>query len=208
MAVAGLLSIAAWVAASLGLIELSGPPWPLAVLGLGAACAAVCAWPRSDPSRWARGAAGEVVTAAILESLPRRRWVVLHDLAVPGSRANVDHLVIGPTGVWVIDTKAYRARVTARRRQVLVAGAPMRTEAVGWEAEVVSGLLGVPARPVIAMHARGLPRRGRRVGGVRVLPAAQLVRRLCRGQYFWPRVGRRGVRELGQLAEQSMKRSW
>jgi hypothetical protein len=205
--VTAIVSIAGWVAASLGLVKLSGPAWPLAVLGLGGAFAAVVAWPRSDPSRWARGAAGEVVTAAILESLPRRRWVVLHDLALPGSRANVDHLVIGPTGVWVIDTKAYRARITARRRQVLVAGAPMRTEAVCWEAQVVSRLLGVAARPVIAMHARGLPRKGRRMSGVRVVPAGQLVRRLRRGQYFWPRLSGRAVRELGRLAEQSMRRS-
>jgi Nuclease-related domain len=26
----------------------------------------------------------------------------MHDLAVPGSRANIDHLVIGPGGVFVI----------------------------------------------------------------------------------------------------------
>ena len=184
-----------------------GPAWPLAVLGLGGAFAAVMAWPRSDPSRWARGAAGEVVTAAILESLPRRRWVVLHDLALPGSRANVDHLVIGPTGVWVIDTKAYRARIDSPPAPGPRGRAPVRTEAVCWEAQVVSQLLGVPARPVIAMHARGLPRKGRRISGVRVVPAGQLVRRLRRGQYFWPSLGRRAVRELGRLAEQSMRRS-
>jgi hypothetical protein len=37
--------------------------------------------------------------------------VVFHDLAVPGSPANVDHLVIGPTGVFVIDSKRWRGRV-------------------------------------------------------------------------------------------------
>jgi hypothetical protein len=184
------------------------PPWPLLALAAAATGAAVFVWPRSDPSRWARGAAGEIVTAALLESLSRKRWVVLHDLALPGSRANVDHLVIGPTGVWVVDTKAYRGRVVARRRQVLVAGAPMRTAAVCWEAQVVSRLLGVNARPVVAVHARGLPRRGRRVSGVRVLPAGRLLRRLRRGQHLWPRLGRRGVRELGQLAEQSLTRAW
>jgi len=32
--------------------------------------------------------------------------VVFHDLAVPGNTsANIDHLVIGPTGVFVIDSK-------------------------------------------------------------------------------------------------------
>jgi hypothetical protein len=198
----------AWVAISLGLADLAGPAWPLLALGTGGACATAFLWPRSDPSRWARGAAGELVTAALLEELPRRRWVVLHDLALPASRANIDHLVIGPTGVWVVDTKAYRARVTAKRRQVLVAGAPIRTAAVRWEALVVSEVLGVGARPVIAVHARGLPRRGRRVDGVRVLPGAQLGRRLRRGQRLRPRLGQRRVRELGHLAERSLKRAW
>jgi hypothetical protein len=197
-----------WAMLGLGVARFQRPAWPLLALGICAALAGLLVWPRSDPSRWARGAAGEMVTAALLEKLPRRRWVVLHDLALPGSHANVDHLVIGPTGVWVVDTKAYRGRVVARRRQVLVAGAPIKTGPVCWEAEVVSGVLGVGARPVIAVHARGLPRRGRRVSGVRVLPAGRLVGRLRRGQHMWPRLGRRGVRELAQLAEQSLTRAW
>ena len=35
----------------------------------------------------------------------------MHDLAVPGSRANVDHLVIGLGGLFVIDSKLYRRRL-------------------------------------------------------------------------------------------------
>ena len=201
-------ALGTWAAASVGVVWLQRPLWPLLALSICAAFAVLLFWPRSDPSRWARGAAGEIVTAALLEKLPRTRWVVLHDLGLPGSRANVDHLVIGPTGVWVVDTKAYRGRVVARRRQILVAGVPIKTASVCWEAEVVSGLLGVGARPVIAVHARGLPRRGRRVSGVKVLPAGRLVRRLRRGQHMWPRLGRRGVRELGQLAERSLTRAW
>jgi hypothetical protein len=208
VALAALAAMVAWVGASGHMLNLHGPTWPLAVTAVTGTVAAVALWPRSDPSRWARGAAGELVTAAMLESLPRRKWIVLHDLALPGSRANIDHLVIGPTGVWVVDTKAYRSRITVRRRRVLVAGAPMRTAAVRWESAVVSGLLGVGARPVIAMHANGLPRRGRRVDGVRVLPAARLVRRLRRGQHLWPRLRPRDVRQLGQRAEKSLERTW
>jgi Nuclease-related domain len=40
-----------------------------------------------------------------LAALERQGWAVLHDLAVPRSRANIDHLVIGPGGVFVIDSK-------------------------------------------------------------------------------------------------------
>jgi hypothetical protein len=39
---------------------------------------------------------------------------VLHDRRVPGSRANVDHIVISQAGIFVIDTKRYRGRVEQR----------------------------------------------------------------------------------------------
>ncbi|HXW79717.1 MAG TPA: nuclease-related domain-containing protein, partial [Acidimicrobiales bacterium] len=129
-----------------------------------------------------------------------------HDLAVPGSRANVDHLVIGPTGVWVVDTKAYRARVTARWGRVSVGGVPLSTAPVRWEASVVAEVLGRKTRPIIAIHARGLPRRGRRLDGVRVLPAERLVRRLRRGRYLWPSLRAGEVRKLAELAEARLAR--
>jgi hypothetical protein len=44
-------------------------------------------------------------TARVLDRLTRDGYMVFHDLAVPGSPANVDHLVIGPSGVFVIDSK-------------------------------------------------------------------------------------------------------
>jgi hypothetical protein len=64
-----------------------------------------------DAVAWRRGAAGERRTARLLEPLDRHGWAVLHDLAVPGSRANIDHLVVGPGGVFVIDSKQYRGRL-------------------------------------------------------------------------------------------------
>jgi hypothetical protein len=64
-----------------------------------------------DAVAWRRGAAGERRTARLLGPLERHGWAVLHDLAVPGSRANIDHLVIGPGGVLVIDSKHYRGRL-------------------------------------------------------------------------------------------------
>lgn len=33
---------------------------------------------------------------------------VLHDRRIPGTRANIDHLAVGPSGVWVIDAKRYK----------------------------------------------------------------------------------------------------
>lgn len=56
---------------------------------------------------WERGAIGEELLAARLHDLPDT-FRVLHDRRIPRSRANIDHIAIGPTGVWVIDAKRYK----------------------------------------------------------------------------------------------------
>jgi hypothetical protein len=61
--------------------------------------------------RWAHGAGGEELVAEALERRCGEGVVVLHDRAVPGSRANIDHLVVASSGVWVIDTKRYKGRI-------------------------------------------------------------------------------------------------
>src|SRR5215213_748788 len=66
--------------------------------------------PSPEVVAWRRGAAGERRTARVLAALERHGWAVLHDLAVPRSQANIDHPVIGPGGVFVIDSKQYRGR--------------------------------------------------------------------------------------------------
>ena len=85
-------------------------------LVLGALAAMAAGWtlrfqPSPEAVAWRRGAAGERRTARVLAALERQGWAVLHDLAVPGSPANLDHLVIGPGGVFVIDSKQYRGRL-------------------------------------------------------------------------------------------------
>ena len=54
--------------------------------------------------RWGRGAEGEKRTAKELEKLGAD-WQVRHDLN--GRYGNVDHMVIGPAGVLLLDTKAW-----------------------------------------------------------------------------------------------------
>jgi hypothetical protein len=57
---------------------------------------------------WARGARGEEMLGAGLAGLADQGVRLLHDRRIPGTRANIDHLAIGPTGVHVIDAKRYR----------------------------------------------------------------------------------------------------
>ena len=133
-----------------------------------------------DPERWLRGAAAEIATAAFLDRLPPRTWAVLHDRRVPGSRANLDHLVIGPSGVWLIDTKSTRARVRAAWRAVYFGDRRLDSGPTRWEAQVVADRLGLPVRPLIVVHDDRLRRRGGRAGGVRVVRADRLLRCLRR----------------------------
>jgi hypothetical protein len=55
---------------------------------------AILAHPSDDPDQLLAGTG----PARLLSQLERHGWAILHDLAVPGSRANLDDLVIGPAG--------------------------------------------------------------------------------------------------------------
>lgn len=55
--------------------------------------------------RWHYGAAGERDVARALRRLPRA-WTVVHD--VDRGRGNVDHIAVGPTGIFTIETKLHR----------------------------------------------------------------------------------------------------
>jgi hypothetical protein len=64
---------------------------------------------------WALGAEGEESIGALLSRNVGDTGVVLHDRRVPHSRANLDHLAIVPSGVWVIDSKHYGGRLERRK---------------------------------------------------------------------------------------------
>lgn len=63
---------------------------------------------------WDTGALGEERLGQSLYELSSTSLLVLHDRRIPGSRANIDHLAITPTGVYVIDTKKYQGRPQLR----------------------------------------------------------------------------------------------
>jgi hypothetical protein len=55
-----------------------------------------------------KGVIGELGVAADLEYLAQEYGLtVLHDLAIPGSKANIDHILISPKVVFVVDAKNY-----------------------------------------------------------------------------------------------------
>jgi hypothetical protein len=137
-------------------------------LVLGALAALAAGWglrfrPSPDAITWRRGAAGERRTARLLDPLERHGWAVLHDLAIPGSRANIDHLVIGPGGVFVVDSKQYRGWLQLDGSGRLWHGryplAPMLC-AVAFEADRAAQVLVYPdvvVVPIVAVHGAQVP---------------------------------------------------
>jgi Nuclease-related domain len=158
---------------------------------VGLAVAALVAWrlrfrPSEQARTWQRGAHGERQTARLLERLTRDGFVVFHDLAVPDSPANVDHLVIGPSGVFVIDSKQWSGSVHQGADGLVWHNHyPLdRTlETVRWEAQVVGRLLGTRIAALLCVHGAHVQGGGLYAQGVAIVPT-----HLLRGALGYDRV--------------------
>jgi hypothetical protein len=131
----------------------------------------------AEARAWRRGAAGERRTARLLRRLERDGYVSFHDVAVPGSNANVDHLVIGPMGVVVVDSKQYTGRVhQSLDGRAWHNHAPLarQLEVVGWEAATIARVLGVRVDPLVCVHGAEVAYGGLIAGGVAIVPAGRL----------------------------------
>jgi nuclease-like protein len=118
--------------------------------------------------RWERGADGERHVGGILDGLADRGWRVLHD--VDTGRGNIDHIVVGPGGVFSVETKSHRGKVTADR-----VDGRMLAQAYA-QAKHVESLVGHAVSPLLVFsqaYLIGRPISRRR--GVVVLPARMLV---------------------------------
>ena len=74
---------------------------------------------RKDPPSarpWRKGAKGEADVGKCLEKLATKyNFVTLHDRRIPRSRANIDHIAVTRSGVYVIDAKNYQGSVRVMR---------------------------------------------------------------------------------------------
>ena len=152
----------------------------------GLAAGAALAWrlrfrPTADTMAWRRGADGEQRTARLLAPLERQGYQVFHDLAIPGSAVNLDHLVVGPTGVFVIDSKRYRGHLHYSAGRLWHGRRPLdRTlDTLWWEATRAAETLGfgpdLHIYPVLCVHVARLPwLRELLVDGIPVLAAGAL----------------------------------
>jgi hypothetical protein len=60
---------------------------------------------------WIKGAEGERIVFEYLNELPQD-YYILNDVTIPSFYGNIDHVVIGPTGIFVIETKNFSGSYT------------------------------------------------------------------------------------------------
>lgn len=85
-------------------------------LGLGMAAAMGMVTLDSPPphiEHWRQGAEGERATAKALRRLVRAGWALVHDIDV--GRGNIDHILVGPPGVFLLESKNLRGAVSVAR---------------------------------------------------------------------------------------------
>ncbi len=71
---------------------------------------------------WYRGAQGEIIVGGILATLPPE-WTSFHALPIGRKDADIDHIVVGPGGVFTINTKHHNnKRIWVAGRTLMVSG--------------------------------------------------------------------------------------
>ncbi|TBO57534.1 NERD domain-containing protein [Streptomyces kasugaensis] len=127
-------------------------------------------------ARYRAGAEGERRTAARLAPLSAEGWTILHDRALPTSRANVDHLAISPSGAVILpDTKRwssrYRLRVVEGRLLHGTRDVTNRLRGIRHETATVSTVLGVHVTPLVIMDGAPIAGGELVLDGIRIVPA-------------------------------------
>jgi hypothetical protein len=116
----------------------------------------------------ARVTSAQRKTRRQLAKLERAGYRSLHGGLIPDSEDQIDHLVVGPAGVFAIDSEAWDKRMPVRTRNArqLWHGPDSkkeRLEHARWESErageLLSGTLGRPVtvRPVMAVYGPKIP---------------------------------------------------
>jgi hypothetical protein len=146
------------------------PSWTLIVFELGAIATLLLAAPVLDRElgRWSRGAEGEETVGRILEELSSEGWHVLHDVSF--GRGNIDHAVVGPGGVFAIETKSHPGRRSVDRID------PKMLAQAYAEKKTLETVTGIEVQPLLVFsRAYLIERMPAKRQGVTILPARMLV---------------------------------
>jgi hypothetical protein len=115
-----------------------------------------------------RGAKGEEHVGGLLDGLTREGWHVIHDASL--GRGDVDHVAIGPAGIFTVETKSRPSPVYVSR----VHGATLRQAKA--QRKLLERAIRMHVQPLIVYSRAWVDRPLTRRKGVRVLPARMLVR--------------------------------
>jgi hypothetical protein len=113
-----------------------------------------------------RGATGEEQVGGLLDELAGGDWHVIHDASL--GRGNVDHILIGPAGVFTVETKSHPGPVRVAR----VHGATLSQAQA--QRKAIERVVGVPVEPLIVFSRAWVDKPLARRKGVRVTPARML----------------------------------
>ncbi|WP_346045197.1 nuclease-related domain-containing protein [Actinomadura chokoriensis] len=138
----------------------------------------------SSVAAWQKSSAAERRTERQLKALQRSGYLVLHARAVPRdddgvSDGRIDHLVIGPSGVYAIDSEKWDKRLPVRTMSHMkLFHGPFnkkdRLDEARWEAQMASSILAervgfeVPVQPSVAIYGPSIPWKVMRVRDVDV----------------------------------------
>ena len=151
-------------------LAFRGVEFELAEVGLLCVCLGVLHFVLPVVERMDQGAAGEEFVGSLLDELGAQGWHVLHD--APLRHGNVDHIAVGPAGLFTFETKSNPGPVRVRR----VHGAILRQAHA--QREQVERVAGARAEPVVVYSRAWVDHPGSRRKGVRVLPARMLLNHL------------------------------
>lgn len=107
---------------------------------------------KTDSEAWRRGALGERLVGAQLSRLPDP-WKALHSVPVGTQGSDIDHVVIGPGGVFTVNTKNHaRVRANVNPSGVWVGGRPTRyVRNALFEAQRAASVLSENVAPIICI---------------------------------------------------------
>jgi hypothetical protein len=154
------------------ILKFQGIEFQLAELALLLVCLAIVHFAVPVVERLDQGAAGEELVGRLLDELSVSGWHVMHDAQL--GTGNVDHVAVGPPGLFTFETKSSPKPVRVRRLH----GAIIRQAQV--QRERVERVAGVRAEPFVVFSQAWVDSPGTRRKGVRVVPARMLLSHLRR----------------------------
>lgn len=90
-------------------VGMRGLPLVLFELGVIGVMASASRLYSDQAGRWLRGAEGERVVGEVCAQLKGDGWYAIHDVSL--GHGNVDHILVGPGGIFTIETKSHRGHI-------------------------------------------------------------------------------------------------